>query len=384
MESNTIYLHIGLHKTGTTTIQNGLALNRKKLAGKGFYCLSAGCASASSVANHNLAYELGSHVRFREKNGTWQDALEEIQSNSEFQCFIISSEEFSSLDEENTIKLKKILSPYHVTVICYLRRQDQLLQSLWSQITKNGRNMLDFGEWLRKNNFLCARLNYREIVGRWEDAFGKSNIRLRILEKGQLKGHLLADFLDACGAPISSMKIRLPADRNPSPGIKTLTLSRYLNRYLHNRVSPEGKQVIMHWIQDYAHRHGWDREAPNLVTEKIYQATANKFSNSNRTVARKYFNREELFLEPFMERESSGFGIEDFPRKELSGILKEIFRMVNQPQLIAFWMGGVQSLDPMVENQKLKSILAEVQSSLLWRVMRGFGKTNFSGRESIH
>jgi len=63
----TVYLHIGLHKTGTSTIQFFLANNREKLAELGYLY------PFKQVAHHNLAYLIGD-----KKNLTYRIILGEI------------------------------------------------------------------------------------------------------------------------------------------------------------------------------------------------------------------------------------------------------------------------------------------------------------------
>lgn len=50
----TIYLHIGIGKTGTSAIQQGLYNNRKKLYEAGFYFPVTGLAE-NNVGHHRLA-----------------------------------------------------------------------------------------------------------------------------------------------------------------------------------------------------------------------------------------------------------------------------------------------------------------------------------------
>jgi len=58
----TCHIHIGLHKTGSTSIQKMLAAEHGRLAAAGFYCASTG-RNQSGVAHHFLAEEVNRRPR---------------------------------------------------------------------------------------------------------------------------------------------------------------------------------------------------------------------------------------------------------------------------------------------------------------------------------
>jgi hypothetical protein len=57
-EDKTIYIHIGPHKTGTTTIQHALFINETLLRKNGILCPKSGRVFLDSAATHNLGFEL--------------------------------------------------------------------------------------------------------------------------------------------------------------------------------------------------------------------------------------------------------------------------------------------------------------------------------------
>jgi len=162
MSVKNIYIHIGPHKTGTTTIQRGLWINRERLLKNGYLCPRSGSMSHSTIAHHNLAWELRQVRRFNENDGTWKDALDEIFHLNAPENVILSSEEFTNFSEQHIRELKNLLGSFQVFVICYLRRQDLLLQSIWSEITKNGQNVLNFQDWLKKRKYEKVYNDYKK------------------------------------------------------------------------------------------------------------------------------------------------------------------------------------------------------------------------------
>jgi hypothetical protein len=83
-------VHIGTHKTGSTSIQGMLKGHRPELAQHGFFYPTAGIPSGL-LARH-IAWELSGDHRFRPDHGTVNDLLNEIDE-SELDI-VISSEDF--------------------------------------------------------------------------------------------------------------------------------------------------------------------------------------------------------------------------------------------------------------------------------------------------
>lgn len=62
--TKSIYIHIGPHKTGTTTLQFSLFLNKDKLKKNGILYPDSGIISAKLPGHHNLAWEILGDKRF--------------------------------------------------------------------------------------------------------------------------------------------------------------------------------------------------------------------------------------------------------------------------------------------------------------------------------
>jgi len=59
----TLFIHIGPHKTGATTIQHGLGLNEKILRRKGVLIPKSGRPFPKNGGVHNLAWQLVEHKK---------------------------------------------------------------------------------------------------------------------------------------------------------------------------------------------------------------------------------------------------------------------------------------------------------------------------------
>ena len=90
------YVHVGTHKTGTTSIQAMLAANEIALAQEGVYIPRTGRPTDSFAAHHNIAYELAQNPQFDPTGGTLAELLDEIRV-ADAPAICLSSEEFESL-----------------------------------------------------------------------------------------------------------------------------------------------------------------------------------------------------------------------------------------------------------------------------------------------
>ncbi|WP_262692599.1 hypothetical protein [Kordiimonas aestuarii] len=207
----TIYLHIGAEKTGTSTIQRFLAGNRLQLATQG-YCYP----SAPGPENH-IALAVYAQDSMRERgllNQTigevsaqslcafqvnFEHALEaELMAARENGCrnLVLSSEHCHTRVKtvSETRRLSALLSRVarDVKVIFYVRRQDEIATSIYSTAVRVGYSHplpdLRFGPD-------AHRYNYWNACQLYEESFGRGGLVVRQFgEKTYEGGTLLRDF----------------------------------------------------------------------------------------------------------------------------------------------------------------------------------------------
>jgi hypothetical protein len=129
-----IFLHCGLHKTGTTSLQRFLHSNRSLL---GYAYPETGLFS---YGHHNLAWELADDQRFSTSYGNIADLLTEISRTN--QEVILSSEDFEGCIA-NTPRFRKFANclwalNFRPIIIVYLRSQDFYATSLYFELLKHG------------------------------------------------------------------------------------------------------------------------------------------------------------------------------------------------------------------------------------------------------
>ena len=236
-----VILHIGCEKTGTTTLQRFMQLNRSLLQKRGIcYPLSPG------EANHTkLAVAAISETKLK----TFLPLLFEVRTPKELENFradltaalkreangsdtlILSSEHCSStlVDESEIRRLRDMLSEIgrDIRVVVYLRRQDDFLASNYStQIRLGAVHKLQFPA----ARHVIDRYDYRPLLERWNAIFG--DLIVRIYDRRRLvDGDIISDFLDACGVA-RRPEFVVPPNENVALGRDQIEFLRRLNKYL--------------------------------------------------------------------------------------------------------------------------------------------------------
>lgn len=138
-----LFLHCGLHKTGSTAIQATLARYRALLAKHGLLYPDCGGADGAMDGHHNLAWEIARDRRFVPGWGGWTRATSAIRDFPG--DAVLSSEDFESALSQPGC-LKRILAFAEAVgrdpvLVLYLRNQQEYLPSLYLEMMKHG-----FGE----------------------------------------------------------------------------------------------------------------------------------------------------------------------------------------------------------------------------------------------
>jgi hypothetical protein len=132
-----LYLHIGLHKTGTTTIQKNLWNARSELLEKGYYIPSTGRPLQDLAAHHNIPAQLGLNGIYNSAIGDIDNIITEI-CESDKRNYILSSENFSAIfmSEANVVTFAQYIKPLfnEIKILLYLRNPKESAESLYSEI----------------------------------------------------------------------------------------------------------------------------------------------------------------------------------------------------------------------------------------------------------
>ena len=199
-----LLIHIGTGKTGTSTIQNFLFANQKKLAAKfSIFYPEQGLSKIDHFGEEIHAhYPIVSWLNNRETESL--DKLIHSINSSACETAIISCENFyHHLQTESIAYLGSVFKDYSVEIICYVRRQDQYMESAWKQQIKVGAMKMAFADFLQRHThekYLNeVHANYYRMLKPWANVFGMDAIKVKVFDKSEWVEHdLIADFLNTC------------------------------------------------------------------------------------------------------------------------------------------------------------------------------------------
>lgn len=161
-----IVIHIGTHKTGTTSIQDALERNRSQLAARSIWYARTDREPLVHLAKH------ASLTRALIKGG--EDAKAELRlllsefEESKCQTLVLSAEGLCELNAKALAPLRDLSSGFDVRVVCFFRRPDYFVEALWNQYCREGREKRRILAFSRAERVL-ARTRYAALLDTWSE-----------------------------------------------------------------------------------------------------------------------------------------------------------------------------------------------------------------------
>lgn len=313
----TIYLHIGMPKTGTTSLQKLLFYNRKKLLEQGYLYPITGTNISSKKGlkaySHNslvkmLNYNTDSQGEGFSQCESWEECKKEINTLAiKSKKVIISAEFFTGPGIYNSsliATIKNILEDYDTKIVIYLRRQDEFLISYYCYlITFFIRK--DIKEFISEWKYMA---DYYRTLELWQDVFGVKNIIVRVFEKNQLKnGNLFEDFLAAVNINYEAIDLKSSQEIRENVSVysgKAIKLINLIDKISQKIPFKEKKDTYeSYFIRRLILNNKTSKLISYLPTNFIFTEEIlskqdrinilNEFEASNRKVAQKYLERED-------------------------------------------------------------------------------------------
>lgn len=202
-----IYIHIGVHKTGTSSIQAALYGNRRKLQRHDINYLGIDENHSTTLFPLfcdapekywiNRRAGIDTAAKAARKNAATARALRRALDGNRCSRFVISGEALSVLSTAGVVRLQQTLSRYatRIRVIVYLREPYSYITSAFQQRLRQGETY----EGLIAKGPLP---NYRARLSSYIEVFGREALDIRVFDQDRfVDGNLIADFLCAIGAP---------------------------------------------------------------------------------------------------------------------------------------------------------------------------------------
>ncbi|MBT9386510.1 hypothetical protein KM176_21805 [Pseudooceanicola sp. CBS1P-1] len=262
-----LILHIGTHKTGTSAIQGWLAGHGAALAGVGAHYGATHRPPHPGLAKHTSLFA----ALTGKGNAPAQEfaAIRADFAASGQPTLILSEEGLSAPRYRLFREIAPLLEGFDVRVVLMLRRQDLFVESLWNQVSKEGVNRLDLGDFARRD-WNRRRLDYAAIAAFWE---GFGQLVPCAYDPG-VPGGSVGQFLRAADLGLEATGAGLWA--NPSPSMNCAALFVRLNRARLQPLIPVARQLF----RTDRRRHGLGR---NLRAEILRDAAP-----GNALLARRY------------------------------------------------------------------------------------------------
>lgn len=213
-----VYLHIGTGKTGTTTVQNHMANNRGHFRKKGvLYPTTLGRVNHELAAvyggdfQHGFTRSKAPEVQEEKDLGLFRRSLreklnEEVAAGSYDKVIISNEHLFEKIrGPQNAGLIRHLISDFatDVTVILYIRRQDEFAAAIYAELVRMGFNGA-LQDCLAQERTKIL-LDYWGGVQQWIEEFGKDNIKVRVYDRERLENGDVVDDLSS----IVGMDLRL-------------------------------------------------------------------------------------------------------------------------------------------------------------------------------
>lgn len=331
----TIYLHIGMEKTGTTSLQRYFVRNREELLRQKMLYPSTGCGQ-----NHwgLLVYALDpakqDHMKTNKKlddelacksyQSEFESSLKNELKNTTADIIVLSLEQLSSrvnqLDEIKKIRSLLSYNDDEVKIVAYLRPQHEYLTSWYSTRVKGGWETQPL-KIPQPGDPEFDRFDYAKTISPWAEIFGENSILIRLFQKPDLiNNNILDDFFNLIKKP-ESANFKRPKKLNTSLDAITLEIVRRLNSYIGPHTTSGGPNL--------------NRKALRMALNKMHNSPhlflklnkmdrdyfMSKFESSNKFIAQNYMGSE--YTKIFSQNESSNSGI-DFSQYQLSFTDEEV------------------------------------------------------------
>ena len=300
-----VWLHIGIPKSGTSSLQTHFSKNRAALSEQGLaYLTPPKRSSANELA---IALNRG-RPSLPDLAADFNHEIEERPEKTA----LISSEMLYGQTPETMLGLMPALADRPLTVLVYLSRQDRYIQSRYIQRLKNARFFGSMEEFLEK--FQGSGSDFAHFLAPWQDAGDTIRLIPRIFERQRLVGgDVVADAMAQLGLPAPEPAAE-PEVVNVSPGLHRVQLLQAAHKAGVKDARKLQRTLAQRFPQDPAER------AP-IFTRAEARAFLDRYATGNEALRARYFpDQDQLFDTTDLDAEDADTGIPPFTPEQLREI----------------------------------------------------------------
>jgi hypothetical protein len=197
-----VWLHVGMHKTGTTSLQSSLGAVRNhpqwrmlKVGGRSNMGKALCAMFAAKPSKHSAFRKLGkTDEEISVEGGLLRERLRKAVASCSVPEIIISAEALTStIDAAGLAALRDLLLQHcrEIRVIGYVRPPVGFKTSIFQEAVKHGKGKFNVAE---------AKVHYRRRFRKFDDVFGRDKVLLRKFDTSTFPGGcIVADFFEQTG-----------------------------------------------------------------------------------------------------------------------------------------------------------------------------------------
>jgi hypothetical protein len=301
-----VVLHLGMGKTGTSTIQATFHRSRQRLAQQGIlYPKSPGTRRHIRLG---LAMQPDDGVPRRsvgwrrqvvdtpgELRPLFEEALFEELGQAAPRHVLFSDEALLTSTDEGIANLRELCDRFaaSVRVVAYLRRQDDHLCSRYQQVVKREGEVRTLGERARSD--LSPTYDYHDRLEAWRELMRPDEMVVRTFERSRFAGgSLLADFVEATGLDVRVEDLAEIPSKNESLDAESVEFLRLVNLHRAERgelPDPKLNNTMLRTLDQAS--QGPTLTLPDAELDRFME----QWERSNAAVAREFAGRagDQLF-----------------------------------------------------------------------------------------
>jgi hypothetical protein len=299
-------LHIGVHRTGTTSYQLTMSRARASLLAAGIlYPAEPGAPLDKFIAHHGLAGQLTGDpltTTPAEYRGPTLAQLEAEIDATKPSYLVLSSEAFSmgskgNVDDSELIKLL-VRKGFDITAVAVIRPQVEMLQSAYVEGVMSFFNYIKFLEYIRAA-IVDPFFDYSKRLVAWTQSKSVSFVAIPYVNAVDQE-NLAHAILRGGGIPakvVEASAIPRPERLHANPGALTVAAMRWLVPHLYKFQFSSFRDDLREFALQEADRRGWMQTPYQGYTNTAAKIVHDRYGKTNSEFSRKHWNKEwtEIF-----------------------------------------------------------------------------------------
>lgn len=378
-------LHIGTEKTGTSSLQKFLHINRSVLAEGGYlYTRSTGLRNNRSLPV--AAYNKDRRDDFTQAHGIYNDKdlaafqakiindlKTELKRAGDIHTVIFSSEHIQSRlrTDDELVRLRNILVELgfeQIKIVVYLRAPEEIASSLYSTAVKAG------SVWLYPpgpdNEYWSNICDHRSTLTRFGEIFGSQALVPRIFSTSDLvNGSIIDDFADVIQLPLTGGEYSIPKSQNESLTFIGLEVLRRINREIPVFLDNQEPNILRGNIVSYVIKYLNEGDVYKVPPE-IRRQYEEAFRESNEWVRAEHFPDRENLFEDDQTLSSCEHSFNDAELDQIANMIAAIWKDKTHYKMELYNSKAFKIIKPIWQQKKRLAQLAETLTDR-WKTTSG-------------